>query len=175
MKDIRFDACFSSPLIRARETAEIVLRESGNGSVPIQTDERLKEFHFGEEEGTPVTYTSLPVETAQLYFTDALRFPGFPGGESIQDLCRRTGDFLRELCERGKYTNVLIGTHGCALRAIMNPLYDQPEHFWQKRVPANCSVTILEVTGGQPRIVESDKVYYDPALAVDHYEGIIRN
>ncbi len=36
MQGIRFDACISSPLSRASETAEIILRESGNGDVTIK-------------------------------------------------------------------------------------------------------------------------------------------
>ncbi len=175
MKGLCFDACFSSPLVRARETAEIVLRESGNETVPVQTDDRLKEINFGEEEGTPVTSSVLPPETAQLFYLDALRFPGFPGGESVRDLCRRTGDFLRELIAKDRYGTVLIGTHGCALRAMMNPLYEQPERFWQGHVPPNCSVTVLEAVNGRARILESDKVFYDPALVVDHYRNSVRN
>ncbi len=175
LKGVRFDACVSSPLVRARETVEIVLRESGNETVPVQTDDRLKEICFGEEEGMPGTVSSLPPETARLFFTDALRFPGFPGGESILDVCRRTGEFLRELVREEKYGTVLIGTHGCALRAMLNPLYDQPERFWQGCVPANCSVTILEARDGKARITENDRIIYDPGLAVDHYRNIMRN
>ena len=169
LKDVHFDACFSSPLIRARETVEIVLRESGNASVPVWTDDRLKEINFGREESMSVDCTTLDPETAQLFFTNALRFPGFPEGESIRDLCARTGEFLKELAARRDYETWLIGIHGCALRAMMNPLYEHPENFWQGHVPANCSVTILEVTDGRPVILESDKIYYDPALLVDHY------
>ena len=175
LQGVHFDACISSPLIRAKETVEILLRESGNGAVPVQTDDRLKEINFGKEEGTPATSSLLPPETAKLFFTDALRFPGFPGGESIKDVCRRTADFLQELVRRDEYDTVLVGTHGCALRAMMNPLYDEPEHFWQGHVPANCAITILEASGGQVRIAESDKIFYDPALAVDHFKTITRN
>ncbi|MBR6966264.1 MAG: histidine phosphatase family protein [Clostridia bacterium] len=175
LQGIHFDACFSSPLKRAWETVEILLRESGNENVPIQADDRLKEINFGEEEGTPGTYSSLPPETAQLFFSDALRFPGFPGGESIRDVCRRTGDFLNELIRQDRYGTVLVGTHGCALRAMMNPLYAQPDRFWQGHVPANCAITILESAGGQARILESDKIYYDPSLAVDHFKSMMRN
>ncbi len=175
MKGIHFDACYSSPLSRARETVEIVLRESGNGSVPVRTDDRLKEINFGEEEGMSVNSSTLPPETAQLFFTDAFRFPGFPGGESIRDVCGRTGDFLRELTSRDTDETVLIGTHGCALRAMLNPLYDQPELFWQGHVPANCAVTILEAWQGKVRILEKDKIYYDPSLAVDRYQSLVRN
>lgn len=175
LSDIRFDACFTSPLIRARETVEIVLRESGNGSVPVREDDRLKEINFGEEEGTPAMSSTMPPETAQLFFLDALRFPGFPGGESIRDLCARTADFMRDLQALQDCQNVLIGTHGCALRALINPYYEHPEHFWQGRVPANCSITILESENGRTRLLESDRIFYDPSLLVDHFSGILRN
>ena len=56
MKGIRFDYCFSSPLIRAKQTAEIVLKESGNSTTPIYFDDRLKELHFGELEGKPLSH-----------------------------------------------------------------------------------------------------------------------
>ena len=175
LKGVRFDACITSPLSRARETVEILLRESGNGTVPVETDDRLKEICFGDEEGTPVGTSTLPPETAQLLFTDALRFPGFPGGESIREVCRRTGEFLQELIRQDREETVLIGTHGCALRAMLNPLYDEPEHFWQGHVPPNCSITILEAKNGKARILESDRVYYDPSLIVDHYKSVVRS
>ena len=175
LRGVRFDACVTSPLIRARETVEIVLRESGNGSVPVRTDDRLKEIHFGEEENTHVSASILDPETAQLFLTDALRFPGCPGGESIRDVCRRTWEFLTELAALDDGRTWLVGTHGCALRAMMNPLYKNPDRFWQGSVPPNCSFTILGVRDGKPYILESDKVFYDPALVVDHYRDFSRN
>ena len=175
MKGIRFDLCVSSPLIRAKETVEIVLRESGNGDVPIVTDDRIKEINFGREENTSSLTTTMDPEDARLFYTDPLRFPGFPGGESIRDVCRRTGEFLREAVSRYSCDNLLIGTHGCALRAMMNPLYENPEKFWQGMVPPNCAVTILDVVNGRPVIAESDKIYYEPSLVVDHYRDTVRN
>ena len=53
MKDIRFDCCISSPLIRARKTAEIILGESDN-SVPVSLDDRIIEMNFGRFEGTRI-------------------------------------------------------------------------------------------------------------------------
>ena len=169
LKGIRFDACVSSPLSRAYETVRLVLEESGNGGVPITTDDRLKEISFGIEEGMPVTESVLDPETAQLFYTDALNYPGAPGGESIRDVCRRTQDFLNELVQKDDGKTWLIGIHGCAMRAMLNPLYADPEHFWQGHVPPNCAVTILEAHGGKASILESDKVYYDTSLLVDHY------
>ena len=47
-KDLKFDVCYCSPLIRARETAEIFLRGT---NVPIIEDKRLHEMSFGIYEG----------------------------------------------------------------------------------------------------------------------------
>ena len=47
-RDVHFDVCFCSPLIRAKETAEILLR---GRDVPIQYDDRLMEMSFGSYEG----------------------------------------------------------------------------------------------------------------------------
>ena len=49
MKGTRFDCCISSTLIRARDTAQIILRESGN-SVSLSFDDRIKEINFGSFE-----------------------------------------------------------------------------------------------------------------------------
>ena len=51
LKDVSFDRVFSSPLLRARQTAEILA--DGRG-VAVETDERLKEMSFGCEEGAAV-------------------------------------------------------------------------------------------------------------------------
>ena len=54
MRGIRFDACISSPLSRAVETAQIVLRESGN-DLPINIDERLLEMDFGDMDAKKIS------------------------------------------------------------------------------------------------------------------------
>ena len=46
--DIHFDICYSSPLARAKETAEIFLK---GRNVPVYTDDRLVEMGFGVYEG----------------------------------------------------------------------------------------------------------------------------
>ncbi len=165
MRGVHFDGCFSSPLIRAKETAEIVLRESGN-DIPVITDDRLREIGFGVMEGKKLDEWG---EAGLLFFTDPFRFEGFPNGERVQDVCRRNQDFLQELAARGDGKTYLIGSHGCALRAMVNSLYPDPSDFWRGHAPYNCSVTLVEVADGVPRLVEEDRVFYDRSLIVDHY------
>ena len=166
MRDIRFDRCISSPLSRARDTAEIVLRESGN-EIPITTDDRIREMSCGDIEEKSITEMG---DAARLFFVDPFRFPGFPNGETIQDLCSRTQEFFRELTAADDGKTYLISTHGCAMRAMLNYLFDNPSDYWRGHAPYNCAVCIVEADGGTPRVTELDKVYYDQSLIVDHYK-----
>ena len=166
MKGIRFDRCITSSLDRARETAGLILRESGNDIQP-EIDDRLLEISCGDIEGRKISEMG---EAGSLFFIDPFRFVGFPNGESINDLCKRTQAFLRELIARDDGKTYLISTHGCAMRAMVNYLKDDPSDYWYGHAPYNCSVTIVETENGVPRITAVDRVYYDPSLIVDRYK-----
>ncbi len=165
MKDIRFDACFSSPLKRAAETARIVLEESNN-SASIRYDDRLREICFGAVEGQQLSSLG---EQGQLFFEDTFRYAPFPGGETVDQVCARTQQFLQDLLARDDGRTYLVSTHGCALRAMLNRLYEDPSDFWHGHVPYNCSVSIVEGQGGKGKLVGDDVIYYDLSLTVDRY------
>ena len=173
MRDIRFDAAFSSPLPRALITALEVLVHSGNTNLKLHTDDRLLEFDMGDVEGKRFKpgESEVDPELTRAFFEDPFAFDGFPGGENVQDVLTRTQEFLRDLAagKLGDYGTVLVSTHGFALRAMLNFLYPNPADFWQGHVPYNCSVSILEAGSDGLHLAEFDKVYYDPALCVDRY------
>ena len=50
LKDVSFDLCITSPLIRARKTAELIL-EKQSGKVSVIEDARIQEINFGVLEG----------------------------------------------------------------------------------------------------------------------------
>ena len=83
----------------------------------------------------------------------------FPGGEGVRQVMERTQAFLREVAERREGEVCLLATHGCALRAMLNFLYEDPSDFWQGRVPPNCAVNILSAGDGKIRLLEKDKVF----------------
>ena len=68
-----------SPLVRARETAELIAAETG---WPLAADERLREQAFGRYEGTPRNGPAFAL--AKLHFADR-----FGGGESMLQLAAR--------------------------------------------------------------------------------------
>ena len=169
MRGIHFDRCISSPLKRARETVRIVLEESGNGQIPVETDERLIEVDAGDYEWLHLDEGPLPTEVAGRFFKDPMRFPGFPNGETLDEVKRRTKEFLDEMCRISDDRTYLIGTHGCAVRALLNSLYENPDDYWHGHVPYNCAVNIVEIKDGRAQLIADVRLYYDPAEAVDRY------
>lgn len=164
---VHFDRCFSSPLERARQTAEIILERQA--PVPLVNDERIEEMAFGAYEGKRIErqYAEVPAEFD--YFFDAPeRFRPAPGGEDFAALKRRTGDFLTELYQHREYAaeNILITTHGAALAALLNNIRGADlKHFWGSGVHRNCAVTTVAVEDGRPVILAENIVYYKDKIA----------
>ncbi|MBQ3292631.1 MAG: histidine phosphatase family protein [Mogibacterium sp.] len=171
LKGVTFDECISSPLIRAKETAEILLRESGNENVPISIDERLMEINLGDWERKKFRPGEREVDEEQIriFFTDPFNFEKRPGGESIREVCDRTQEFLKELLARDDDKTYLITTHGFALRGMLNFLYEDQSDYWHGHVPYNCAVNIIEGKNGIGRLIADDRIYYDMDDAVDQY------
>ena len=167
---VRFDAAFSSPLSRAMDTARTLLDASGNAAAPLRVDERLVEISMGAFEGKRFRpgESEVDAQAARMFFEDPFAFAGFPGGEDVSAVLARTRDFLDGLV-RQDYGTVLVSTHGFALRALLNGLYDNPRDVWQGHVPDRCAVSIVQSDADGCRLLASDGIYYDPALRVDRY------
>lgn len=163
LQGVKFDYCVSSPYIRAIETAEILLRESGN-DIGISTDDRLREMHFGSREGK-----RLASEERELFFSNPFEYGRFPNGESVREVCERTQSFLKELIDRDDNKVYLISTHGCALRAMLNWLYTDSTDYWHGHVPYNCCVNIIEANDGKAKLIADDELLYDKQHCVDWY------
>ena len=107
LKDIKFDMCFSSPLKRAYQTADIIV----DNKCKIITDDRLLERNLGTLEGrhhdeyVKGNYWDLKLNNADNEV------------EKLRDLLKRAEDFLNYL-KRFDYENVLIVSHAATLRAI---------------------------------------------------------
>ena len=69
MKDVRIDLGYTSPLLRAKETAQILL---GDRDVPLYEDSRIEELSFGSYEGmrTGGEEKDEESEAFQRFFTD---------------------------------------------------------------------------------------------------------
>jgi broad specificity phosphatase PhoE len=93
---VRFERIYTSPLVRARETASIIAQRSP-GKPAIEADPRLREMDYGHWEG--LTYAQIDARDRgerQAWEADPARIP-CPGGESGDDVAARVNAFLMDL------------------------------------------------------------------------------
>jgi broad specificity phosphatase PhoE len=101
----RFDHVFSSPMLRAQDTARL----AGFGD-RIRVHEGLLEYDYGELEG---------LTTGQIWATHPgwrLFRDGCPGGETPEQMAKRVDALIDELRELG--ANSLLFGHGHCLRSL---------------------------------------------------------
>ncbi len=162
LRDVPFDLCFTSPLSRARRTAELVLGERC-ASVPIMEDPRIREINFGVLEGTRFKDEKGNVVNEQMgiFFQDPEHFQRPENGENIQDICARTREFWLEKTGDPALQDktILVASHGCAVRALLRNVYPEGTPFWNGSVPPNCGVNIVEVKDGTARFLAQDRVF----------------
>lgn len=129
-RDVHFDICFVSPLCRARETAEILLKDR---SVPIVVDERLREMSFGSYEGMDRIYQRPELNIYKM-FNDPENYVADNGAESFEELYARTGEFAEQVVDSrlAKGEDVLIIGHGAMNSSIINRYRKVPlAKFWE--------------------------------------------
>ena len=135
---VSFDHVFSSPLIRAVQTAEIVVPEMK----PI-VDERLIEMDYGPYEGADLKN---PAPELRKFFSDFIHNPSPSGMEQLADVVKRTGAFLEEI--RNLEGNILISTHAIAMKGILEYLTpDAQGSYWSTYI-GNCSIYFAENSNG---------------------------
>lgn len=79
LQDVPFDVVYTSPLTRARQTAEII---RGHRNIPLIEEPRLKEICFGVYEGyccSPQNFT-VPDPAFMNFFVDPGNYVPPPGG-----------------------------------------------------------------------------------------------
>ena len=171
LANIKFDAAFSSPLRRTKATIKLILKENNNSIPNIIYDDRLKEINLGlwEMKGFSGKNPDIDPALIKSFFTDPFSFGNPYQGESTTEVISRTKDFLNSLAKEN-YENVLVVSHGYAIRAMLNFLYANPSDFWQGKIPYNCCVNIIEFKNDEFKFIAKDKIYYDPNILVDHYK-----
>lgn len=163
LRDATFDMAFTSPLIRAKHTAQCIL---AGREVPIIEDERLIEISFGIYEGCCYAEENrqVPQQWIENFFHAPQDYVAAPGGESLDAVEKRTRDFMEDICSRKELQDktILVSTHGCALRGLLNSIRESNrEDYWHGGVSKNCAVSIVTCNRGEkPVLVEENHIYY---------------
>ncbi len=119
------DIIYSSPILRTKETAEIIksiIKEKTGKDVEIIDDKRLIEEQFGDMDGQSGEAHDLYRQTI-----DEKINKKFPNGESFKDVLHRVTEFIYDIDKKYKDKNILIVSHQGAIHALQMGVYGYDE------------------------------------------------
>jgi 2,3-bisphosphoglycerate-dependent phosphoglycerate mutase len=121
VQGITFDIAFTSALIRAQRSLDLMLEEMGRTKIPIFRDQALNERDYGDLSGLNKDDARAKWGAEQVHIWRRSYDVAPPGGESLKDTAARVlpyyiAEILPEVL-KGKH--VLVSAHGNSLRALV--------------------------------------------------------
>ena len=133
------DIVVSSPLQRARETAEPL-------GLPLRLDERWIELDYGEWDELPITEVTADQWTQ--WRSDSTFAP--PGGESLAELDQRVAEACNDLLAEAAELNVAVFTHVSPIKSAMAWALGVEEQIsWRLQV-GQAQISRIAVREGRP-------------------------
>lgn len=146
LRDERIDVATSSDLIRAAETARIVL---GARDLLLRLDPDWREMRFGDWEG--LTWDQIVAANPNLDAANETAVKGYTpaGGESFDELRARVAHAVeRVVAEVDDDGVALVATHAGPLHALLSVLLGDAERAALKVRFLTASITRFRRTGG---------------------------
>lgn len=117
LREEKFDAAFASELLRAAETAQIIVEENIH-QFPLELVPQLREWSCGEMDGKSFKeiYQRFPKEAKSFAFEQIE--VQMPNGEAGLDFQARVSNFLVETARNYAGKRILLVAHGGVLQRI---------------------------------------------------------
>lgn len=121
LKDIKFSHVFSSDLMRAKRTAEII---SADHDLIVKTSQLLREARLGKFEGKKLSHFKEELKESikhreSLSQEDKMKYKIHPEVESYEESSVRMITFLREVALAYLGKNVLVVSHAGIIRSTL--------------------------------------------------------
>jgi 2,3-bisphosphoglycerate-dependent phosphoglycerate mutase len=118
---LSFDVAFTSVLIRAKRSLDLILEEMGQTRIPVFRDKALNERDYGDLSGLNKDDARAKWGAEQVHIWRRSYDVAPPGGESLKDTAARVLPYyIQEILPavlRGQ--RILISAHGNSLRALV--------------------------------------------------------
>jgi len=154
--DYNFDIAFTSDLLRAQKTLDIILKTINQQDIPIIKDEALNERMYGDLQGKNKDEARAEFGADQVHIWRRSYDIAPPNGESLKDTSERVLPYFKSevLPKLKEGKNVLIAAHGNSLRALIMYLEELSEE----------EIVKVEIPTGVPKIYEmNDKLQVEQA------------
>jgi len=152
---LSFSCMFTSALVRAQNTAKIILKEIEQEDIPTYQDKNLNERAYGSLTGMDKDEArqKFGSEQVQIWRRSFDTCP--PDGESLKDTYNRVVPYFQKniLPRLADGKNVLVSAHGNSLRALVKLIENISEN----------DIVKLEIATGQPIIYKHQDGKYTKA------------
>ena len=152
LKDVDFDSFYTSPLVRARQSADIVQRQLG---ITAEETDALREVDVGIFDGR----SQKDAQNWSLYkevlkkWERGLHDVRFPDGESLKDVGARFGQFLRGVEDSGNRRILVLG-HCLLFTAVLWLFCDQHGPIFEDGHMGRGCLSILSKAGESLRLLK---------------------
>ena len=153
--------CYTSPLVRAFQTAAVVAAPHGITPVPL---EALTECDVGRWEGLDwQTVRRLDPDSYQRFHADPAAF-GYPEGESFADVHDRAAPVIEDLLARHPGQSILVVGHHVVNRTYLAGLLGLGPGQARQVVLDNCGISVV--------VRDGDKTTVGTLNAAFHLQGV---
>ena len=120
----QFDVMFTSDLLRAQKTGEIILKELGVTNLPVVKNQALNERDYGDLSGLNKDEAREKWGDEQVHIWRRSFDTPPPGGESLKGTAERVLPYFKKeiLPQLLEGQNILIAAHGNSLRSLVMEL-----------------------------------------------------
>jgi probable phosphoglycerate mutase len=147
LSDVRFDAIYSSPVQRCRETADIVAAPHG---IRVREDERIQEVDYGKWSNR--TFGSLRKTKLWDVVQRQPSAARFPEGESIREVQARAVDAVQELAARHPKKKICCVSHADVIKLVLAHFLGVHIDLYQRIAISPASVSGITLGGPIPMV-----------------------
>jgi len=151
LKEIEFNAIYTSPSQRTVKTANLI---KGERKIPLVLDDYLKEIHMGIWEGETLADLKNNYPEQFDFFWNAPHQYKSIDGEDFFEVKNRVSKALKIIQDSYSSGNILLVTHSVVIKVLLAIFKDLPiEKIWEPPFIHDTSLTVVEMINGTAQIV----------------------
>ena len=140
---VKFSNIYSSPLKRAVDTAEILVKGTG---LKVMIRENLKELNFGKWEGLKFEeINTIYRQDYQDWLADPFKNPP-TGGENFGELIARASEEINKIvAENPEGSSIAVVTHGGVILSLIVKWLKIPSECWRSLIQRQGAINVVVI------------------------------
>lgn len=154
---LELSAVYSSPLVRARETA---LAIAGEQNKEVEILEDLTEVDVGNWEGRNWTDIQVSEQEAYEAFMTDPGSHGYAGGENLQQVSQRVLPTMDRLLQTHLGQRIAVVAHNVVNRVFLASLWDLPMAQARRITQSNGGINVIRARGRERKLVTINATFH---------------